>query len=153
MNVGRYAMTKTEAAASWIISKATPFFGLYVRTMARVPFLGRMAGLTNKALGRLLPRLSFLGYRRGASFENAVWNWEIFLTHIGADYDVETSSPQSRLYTIKSCPAGHCRPEHLDACNATMELDSSLVESSGARLMVDKRFPLDGVCVERIVPK
>jgi hypothetical protein len=34
-----------------------------------------------------------------------------------------------------------------------MKLDNSLVENSGARLVVDKRFPIDGVCVERIVPK
>jgi hypothetical protein len=34
-----------------------------------------------------------------------------------------------------------------------MELDSSLVENSGAKLLVDKRFPLDGVCVERVVFK
>jgi hypothetical protein len=136
-----------------LIAKTIPFWGSYFRGMVRIPLLGRTVGPTNKLLGRLLPKLSFLGFRKEASYENAFWNWEIFLKLIGAEYDVEATSPQSRLYTIKKCPAGHCRLEHLDGCNATMELDNSLVESSGARLIVDKRFPIDGVCVERIVAK
>ena len=144
---------KTEIKHSRIISKTIPFWGSYFRVVVRIPLLGRTVGLTNKALGRLFPKLSFLGFRKEASYENAVWNWEIFLKLIGADYDVEAISPQSRIYNIKKCPAGHCRLEHLDACNATMELDNSLVESSGARLIVDKRFPIDGICVERVVKK
>jgi hypothetical protein len=142
-----------EVNYSGIISKTIPFWGSYFRIVVRIPLLGRTVGLTNKALGRLLPKLSFLGFRKEASYENAVWNWEIFLKLIGADYDVEAISPQSRIYNIKKCPAGHCRLEHLDACNATMELDNSLVESSGAKLIVDKRFPIDGICVERVVQK
>jgi hypothetical protein len=142
-----------EVNYSGIISKTIPFWGSYFRIVVRIPLLGRTVGLTNKALGRLLPKLSFLGFRKEASYENAVWNWEIFLKLIGADYDVEAISPQSRIYNIKKCPAGHCRLEHLDACNATMELDNSLVESSGAKLIVDKRFPIDGICVERVVKK
>ncbi|MFA6011829.1 MAG: hypothetical protein WC799_17695 [Desulfobacteraceae bacterium] len=144
---------KTVDKASRLISKTIPFFGFYFRSVIRVPFLGRTVGLTNKALGRLLPHISFLGFRKEASFENAIWNWEIFLKLIGAQYDVEAASPQSRCYIIHKCPAGHCRLEHLDACKATMELDNSLVASSGATLIVDKRFPIDGVCVERIVSK
>jgi hypothetical protein len=144
---------KTEIKSSGIISKTIPFWESYFRIVVRIPLLGRTVGLTNKALGRLLPKLSFLGFRKEASYENAVWNWEIFLKLIGADYDVEAISPQSRIYNIKKCPAGHCRLEHLDACNATMELDNSLVESSGAKLIVDKRFPIDGICVERVVKK
>jgi hypothetical protein len=68
-------------------------------------------------------------------------------------HDVEETPSQTRLYNIYKCPAGHCRLEHLDGCNATMELDKSLVLSSGARLIVDKQFPIDGICVERVVPK
>ena len=109
-----------EVNYSGIISKTIPFWGSYFRIVVRIPLLGRTVGLTNKALGRLLPKLSFLGFRKEASYENAVWNWEIFLKLIGADYDVEAISPQSRIYNIKKCPAGHCRLEHLDACNATM---------------------------------
>jgi hypothetical protein len=150
-DLGRYYCMKTESNFSGIISKTVPFFGLYFRVVIRIPLLGKAVGLTNKALGRLLPYISILGFRKEKSYENAVWNWELFLKLIGAQYDMEASSPQSRLYTIKKCPAGHCRLEHLDACKATMELDNSLVESSGARLIVDKRFPLDGVCMERIV--
>jgi len=143
----------TESNLSGIILKTIPFWGSYFRVVVRIPLLGRTVGPTNKALGRLLPKLSFLGFRKEASYENAVWNWEIFLKLIGADYDVEAISSQSRIYNIKKCPAGHCRLEHLDACNATMELDNSLVESSGAKLIVDKRFPIDGICVERVVKK
>lgn len=144
---------KTGVKHSGIIAKTIPFFGLYIRAVVRIPLLGRMLGSTNKALGRLLPNLSFLGFRKEASYENAIWNWEIFLKLIGAQYDVEGTSPESKLYTIKECPAGYCRLEHLDACKVTMELDNSLIERSGARLIVDKRFPIDGICVERIVPK
>jgi hypothetical protein len=143
----------TEDKLSRITSKAIPFFGFYFRIMVRIPLLGRTVGPINKLLGRLLPKLSFLSFRKEASYENAIWNWEIFLKLIGAEYDVESTSPQSRIYNIKKCPAGHCRLEHLDACKATMELDNSLVESSGARLVVDKRFPLDGICVERVIQR
>jgi len=142
-----------EVNHSGIIAKTIPFWGSYFRIVVRIPILGRTVGLTNKAMGRLLPKLSFLGFRKEASYENAVWNWENFLKLIGADYDVEAIAPHSRIYNIKKCPVGHCRLEHLDACNATMELDNSLVESSGARLIVDKRFPTDGICVERVVQK
>jgi hypothetical protein len=104
---------KTEVKHSGIISKTIPFFGLYIRGVVRIPLLGRMLGLTNKVLGRLLPSLSFLGFLKEASYDNAIWNWEIFLKLIGAHYDVEETSPDSRLYTIKECPAGSCRLEHL----------------------------------------
>jgi hypothetical protein len=144
---------KREDKLSRITSKAIPFFGFYFRSMVKIPLLGRTAGPTNKLLGGLLPKLSFLGFRKEASFENAVWNYEIFLKLIGAQYDVETTSPQSRPFIIHKCPAGHCRLEHLDACVATMELNHSLVESSGAKLIVDRRFPLDGVCIEKVVAK
>lgn len=137
---------------SRITAKTIPFWGWYFRVAVKVPLVGKITALTNKALGKLLPKLSFLGFRREASYENAVWNWEIFLKLIGAEYDAETTSPQSKIYYIKKCPARHCRLEHLDACKVTMELDDSLVENSGARLIVDKRFPLDGICVERVVP-
>ena len=142
-----------EIKYSRIISKTVPFWGAYFRIAVKIPLIGKTVGLTNKALGRLLPKLSFLGFRKEASYENAIWNWEIFLKLIGAQYDVEETSPESRLYTIKGCPAGYCRLEHLDACKVTMELDNSLIERSGARLIVDKRLPIDGICLERIVPK
>ena len=136
-----------------LIAKTIPFWGSCFRGMVKIPLLGKTVGLTNKTLGRLLPKLSFLGFRKETSYENAVWNWEIFLKLIGAQYNVEVTSSRSRIYNIRKCPAGHCRLEHLDACNATMELDNSLVESSGAKLIVDKRFPIDGICVERVVKK
>jgi hypothetical protein len=31
-----------------------------------------------------------------------------------------------------------------------MELDHRLVESSGGKLIVEKRFPLDGICIEKV---
>lgn len=136
-----------------LISKTIPFWGKYFRIAVKIPLLGKMTGAANKALGRLLPHVSFLGFRKEASYENAIWNWEIFLKLIGADCDAETTSAQSKTYYIKKCPAGHCRLEHLDACKVTMELDNSLVENSGATLIVDKRFPIDGICVERLVSK
>lgn len=151
--MGMSTIMEKEIEYSGVISKTIPFWGSYFRFAIRIPVLGKMVGLTNKGVGRLLPKLSFLGFRKEASYENAVWNWEVFLKLIGAEYDVEATSPKSRIYNIKKCPAGHCRLEHLDACKATMELDNSLVENSGARLIVDKRFPIDGICVERIVAK
>ncbi len=138
---------------SQITAKTIPFWGKYFRFAVKIPLLGKMTGAANKALGWLLPNLSFLGFRKEASYENAVWNWEVFLKLIGAEYDAAITSPQSKIYYIKKCPAGHCRLNHLEACNITMELDNSLVESSGARLIVDKRFPIDGICVERLVSK
>ncbi len=136
---------------SQFIAKTISFWGKYFRFAVKIPPLGKMTGVSNKALGWLLPHLSFLGFRKEASYENAIWNWEIFLELIGAEYDAEVTSPQSKTYYIKKCPAGHCRLNHLDACKITMELDNSLVENSGAKLIVDKRFPIDGICVERVV--
>lgn len=144
---------QTSSNNSHIIARTIPLWGWYFRLAAKIPLVGRITAMTNKLLGKILPRLSFLGFRKEASYENAIWNWEIFLKLIGAEYDVEVTSPQSKIYYIKKCPAGNCRFEHLDACNITMELDNSLVENSGASLIVDKRFPLDGICVERVVSK
>jgi hypothetical protein len=151
--VWRDAIMQSEIKYSGAISRTIPFWGSCFRLAVKIPLAGKMVGMTNKSLGRLLPSLSFLGFRKEASYENAIWNWEIFLKLIGAEYDAETISPQSKLYNIRKCPAGHCRLEHLEACKVTMELDNSLVESSGGRLIVDKRFPTDGICVEKIVPR
>lgn len=144
---------QTSNKSSRIIAQTIPFWGKYFRLAVKIPLLGKMTGVSNKALGWFLPKLSFLGFRKEASYENAVWNWEIFLKLIGADYDAEITSPQSKIYYIKKCPAGHCRLQHLDACKVTMELDNSLVENSGAKLIVEKRFPIDGICVEKVVSK
>lgn len=144
---------QTSTKASHIIARTIPFWGWYFRLAAKIPLVGKITALTNKLLGKILPRLSFLGFRKEPSYENAIWNWEVFLKLIGAEYDAEETSTQSKIYYIKKCPAGHCRMEHLDACNITMELDNSVVENSGASLILNKRFPLDGICVERVVPK
>jgi hypothetical protein len=133
-------------------SKAVPFFGMYFRGMVGIPLLGRTVAPMNKIVGGLLPRFSTLGFRKEASFENAVWNYQVFLKLIGAPHNVDTSIPYARSFIIYKCPAGHCQLGHLDACLATMELNSSLVETSGARLVVEKRFPVNGVCIEKVVP-
>lgn len=143
----------TSKQSSRIIAKTVPFWGKYFRFAVRIRPVGKLTALTNKLLGKILPKLFFLGFRKEASYENAIWNWEIFLNLIGADYDAEVTSPQSKTYYIKKCPAGHCRVQHLEACKVTMELDNSLVEKSGAKLIVDKRFPIDGICVEKVVAK
>jgi hypothetical protein len=140
-----------EKIMTWIVSKNAPVFGWVCRGIMKIPMAGKVLGWSNRTMGKILPSLSFLGFRNEASYENAVWNWEVFLRLIGAAYRVDETSPFERIYTITKCPAGHCRLEHLPACRATMELDNSLVERSGARLIVDKRLPVDGVCVERIV--
>ncbi len=144
---------QTSNKSSRIIARTIPFWGKYFRIAVKISLLGKMTVMSNKALGWFLPKLSILGFRKEASYENAIWNWEIFLDLIGADYDVESTSPQSKTYYIKKCPAGHCRLQHLEACKVTMELDNSLVENSGAKLIVDKRFPIDGICVEKVVAK
>ncbi|MBN2158298.1 MAG: hypothetical protein JW807_02805 [Spirochaetes bacterium] len=144
---------KSEGSSRGIIAKTIPLWGIFFRAAVQIPGMGKAVGSANRALGRLLPRLSFLGFRREPSYENAVWNWEVFLRLIGAEYDFQTLSPESKLYNIRTCPAGHCEPEHLEACRITMELDASLVESSGGRLIVDRRIPMDGICVEKVVAK
>ena len=147
-------MKTATATPSWNVSLVIPAIGFWNRMMVKIPFLGeRLLVMSNKMTGKILPNLTFLGFRNDASFDNAIWNWELFLSMIGADYDIGESSADSKLYIIKKCPAGYCRPSHLTACRATMALDHSLVESSGAKLMVEKRFPTDGVCVEKVVKK
>ncbi len=127
-------------------------FGFVSRMFVKVPVLGKSTiGFSNKMIGNVLPNLKFFGYRKEATYENAVWNWENFLDIIKADYDVEIDSQNSRTYTIYKCPAGYCRLEHLNACQATMELDHCLVAKSGAKLIVEKRIPTDGICIEKII--
>jgi len=82
---------------SRLIAKTIPFWGKYFRLAVKIPLVGKITALTNKLLGRLLPKLSFLGFRKDASYENAIWNWEIFLKLIGAEYDAEVTSPQSKI--------------------------------------------------------
>jgi hypothetical protein len=126
--------------------------GLLNRALVRVPGVGKkMVASTSKSLGKVAPHLSFLGLRKEPSYDNAIWNWEIFLHLIGAEYEKEEVSPHKTTYTFHRCPVGCCRPEHLDACEATMQLDRNFVETSGARLMVEKCIPVDGVCVETLV--
>ncbi|MBF0119310.1 MAG: hypothetical protein HQK79_10780 [Desulfobacterales bacterium] len=145
---------KTDIKNSRIISMLISVVGFCNRFVVNLPIFGKgIVGLSNKSLGKLLPSLTFLGFRKNATYENAIWNWEIFLNLIGAEYELEETISDSKCYIIKRCPAGYCHLEHLNACEATMELDHSLVESSGARLIVEKRLPIDGICIERIVPK
>jgi hypothetical protein len=145
-------MMKTDDKTSWDISFMIPSVGLFNRIIIKLPILGKsILSLSNKMIGKMIPNLTFLGFRKEATYENAIWNWENFLSLIGADYTVENDSPDSRIYTIYKCPAGYCHLGHLNACQATMKLDHSLVESSGAKLIVEKRFPIDGVCIEKII--
>lgn len=144
---------KRDSIASRIIIMMLPVVGLFNRVFVRLPLGKRVISLSNRLTGKTLPSLVFLGYRKGASYETAVHNWENFLDIIGADYEVENISPEEKRYVINRCPAGYCRPEHFDACQATMEIDHNLVENSGGRLIVDKRFPTDGICVERLIPR
>jgi hypothetical protein len=142
----------SNAKASWDMSFVIPVIGFINRMIIKIPILGkRLLPFSNKMIGILLPNLTFLGFRKGATYENAIWNWEIFLSLIGAQYSAEEISQDSKVYTILKCPAGYCRIEHLKACEATMELDHSLVKKSGAKLIVEKRFPIDGICIEKII--
>ena len=148
----RFKMTKTNYKSSLNISFMLPAVGLFNRIAVKFPVIGEnILNLSNKMIGKALPKLTFLGFRKEATYENAIWNWENFLGLIGADYTVENDTPDSRIYTIFKCPAGYCRIEHLGACQCTMKLDHSLVESSGAKLVVEKRFPIDGICIEKII--
>ncbi len=142
----------SNAKASWNLSFIIPVLGFTNRMIIKIPFLGeKLLPFSNEMIGKLLPNFTFLGFRKGATYENAIWNWELFLSLIGAQYNAEEVSQDSKVYTIVKCPAGYCRIEHLNACEATMELDHSLVKKSGAKLIVEKRFPTDGVCIEKII--
>ncbi len=128
--------------------------GMQNRLLCKIPGMGKtMVAFSSRSLGKLLPKLSFLGYRKEPSYENALHNWEVFLDIIGAQYEKETLGPQEVQYTFRKCPAGYSCGAHLDACEATMELDNNLVKSSGAELVVEKRIPKDGICIEKIVAR
>jgi hypothetical protein len=139
-----------------LISKVMPgivaLVGLMNRALVKIPGVGKaMVASTSRLLGKAAPSLGFLGLHKEPSYDNAVWNWEIFLDLIGAEYEKEAVSPFKVTYTFQRCPAGYCRPGHLDACEATMQLDHNLVEKSGAQLIVEKCIPVDGVCVETLI--
>jgi hypothetical protein len=142
-----------SSLASKVIKPVVAVVGIQNRLLVRVPVVGKkMVEGTSRAIGKLAPRVAFLGFRKEPSYENALYNWEIFLDLIGAEYEKETRDPQENVYTFRKCPAGFCCSEHANACDATMVLDHTLVASSGARLRLDKRIPIDGICVEAIVP-
>jgi hypothetical protein len=135
-----------------IMKSVLALVGLMNRALVRVPGVGKkMVASTSRSLGKVAPRAGFLGFRKEPSYDNTVYNWEIFLDLIGAEYEKEEVSPQRITYTFHKCPAGYCQPGHLDACEATMELDRTFVEKSGAHLIVEKRIPIDGVCVETLI--
>ncbi len=141
------------ATVSKIVKPVVAMVGWQNRLLVRVPAAGKkMVEGSSRALGKLLPSLGFLGFRKQPSYENALWNWEVFLALLGAEYEKETPDPQRNVYTFRRCPAGYCRQDHLAACEATMQLDYNLVERSGAGLVVEKCIPRDGVCVETLVP-
>jgi hypothetical protein len=137
---------------SKIIPGIVSVFGVLNRTLVRLPGIGKkiVAG-SSRSVGRVIPRLNRFGFIKEPSYENAVWNWDLFLDLIGADYEKEEAGDNATIYKIYKCPAGFCQPEHVDACEATMECDHSLVDTSGARLVVEKRFPNDGICVEKVI--
>lgn len=138
--------------ASKIMKPVVVIVGMNNRLLVRVPVVGKkMVEATSWLIGKLAPHIAFLGFRKEPSYENALHNWEIYLDLIGAEYEKGVRGTQENVYTFRKCPAGFCSCEHADACDATMVLDHVLVESSGARLKVDKRIPIDGICVEAIV--
>jgi hypothetical protein len=146
-------MTETNyPKSSWNISFIIPIIGFINKIIVKIPFIGRtLLSFSNRMTGKSLPYFTFLGFRKAATYENAIWNWEIFLSLIGAKYSAEEISPDIKVYTIFKCPAGYCQKRHLDACKVTMEIDSNLVKRSGAKLIVEKRFPIDGVCIEHVI--
>ena len=133
-----------------IIHKILPFLGVYFRMGVKVPLLRKMIFFTNGAVGRLIPNLSFLGFRKEKSYENALWNWELYLRLVGADYELQENDVGEKIYIFKKCPVGNCCRKHIDACKATMAVDHNVVEISGAKLILEKTIPVDGICVERI---
>ena len=138
---------------SRILKKATPVIGALNRALVKVPLVGeKMVAGAGKSLGKLTARNKMLGFKTESSYENALYNWELFLELIGAEYKKDDLGPTAKVYTFVRCPAGYAESEHLSACIATMELDRSLVSTSGGQLIIEKRIPIDGICAVRIVP-
>ena len=138
---------------SKLMKRITPVVGILNRAMIRVPLVGeKLVVGAGKSLGRLTARNRALGFRTEPGYENALYNWELYLELLGADYQKKDAGPTDKIYTFIRCPAGFTEPEHLAACAATMELDQALVETSGARLIIEKRIPEDGMCSVRLVP-
>ena len=137
---------------SIIIPAIVSVIGVLNRTLVRLPGVGKkIVAVSSRSVGRMIPHLSRFGFLKEPSYKNAVWNWDLFLDLIGADYEKEEAEVSVTEYKIFKCPAGFCRPEHIDACEATMECDHSLVDTSGANLVVEKCFPNDGICVEKVI--
>jgi hypothetical protein len=144
---------ETASSASKIMKPVVRMVGIQNRFLVRLPVVGKkIVEGSGRAIGKLAPRFTFLGFKKEPSYENALHNWETFLALISAEYEKETRGPQENVYTFLKCPAGFCSSEHADACDGTMVLDHTLVATSGAQLRVDKRIPVDGICVESVVP-
>jgi len=142
-----------KSRTSKILKNSTSVIGVFNRALVKIPLVGeKMVAGTSKSLGRLTARNKMLGFKTDPSYENALFNWELFLELIGAEFKKDDLSPTAKVYTFVRCPAGYTEPEHLGACVATMELDQSLVSTSGGQLIIEKRIPIDGLCAVRIVP-
>ena len=142
-----------DSLASKARKGAASLVGMQNRLLVKIPVVGKkLAAGMSRTVGKLMPRLSFMGFRKEPSYENAIYNWENFLDQLGAEYEKEIRGPREIAYTFRKCPAGFCNSKHAEACDATMELDRNLVANSGARLRLEKTIPVDGICVEIIVP-
>jgi len=97
-NVRMCNIMKTVIKTSGIISKTIPFFGLYIRGVVRIPLLGRMLGSTNKALGRLLPNLSFLGFRKEASTKTLFGTGKFFSSSLELNTTWKKLLQSQKLY-------------------------------------------------------
>lgn len=138
---------------SKILKSITPVIGVLNRALVKVPLIGeKMVAGSSKSLGKLTARNKMLGFKTDPSYENALYNWELFLELIGAEFKKDDLNPTAKVYTFVRCPAGYTESEHLGACVATMELDQSLISTSGGQLIIEKRIPIDGICAVRIVP-
>jgi hypothetical protein len=139
-------MTETiYPKAPWNISFIIPIIGFINKTVVKIPFIGRiLLSFSNKMIGQILPYFTFLGFRKAATYENAIWNREVFLSLIGAQYSAEKISPDIKVCTIFKCPAGYCQKRQLNACKVTMELDSNLVKRQGPNSLLKSVSQLMG---------
>jgi len=64
-----------SSLVSKVMKPVVTMVGLQNRLLVQVPVVGKkMVESSSTALGKLAPRLSFLGFRNQPSYENALWN-------------------------------------------------------------------------------
>lgn len=135
--------------------KVMPRLGKLYEGLCRIPWVGEpLARSMNRNMGRMIFHMPGSGTRRMRSIPEL----KEYLLKTGREMNFpfevieETVGPESFEFYVNGCPYGFRRPDQAKACDAAMEMDRTLFDRLGAKLVVLESAP-EGVAKCRILLK